>query len=74
MLLCYINVGAREGETTQEGFWGMHRVDQYTIAVTLVTVLAAAGVASAAVRTDTQALRNAVTVEGIMEHERRSRP
>jgi hypothetical protein len=30
----------------------------------------AVGVASAAVKTDTQALRDAVTVEGIMEHER----
>jgi Zn-dependent M28 family amino/carboxypeptidase len=39
-------------------------------ALALVMALGAVGVASAAVTTDTQALRDAVTVEGIMQHER----
>jgi Zn-dependent M28 family amino/carboxypeptidase len=45
---------------------------KYAIAFALALVLAfgAVGVASAAVTTDTQALRDAVTVEGIMQHER----
>jgi Zn-dependent M28 family amino/carboxypeptidase len=38
-------------------------------ALALVMALGAVGAASAAVKTDTQALRDAVTVEGIMEHE-----
>src|SRR5918997_2866377 len=49
----------------------MHRA-RPTLIVTLIliSVLAASGVASAAVMTDTQALRDAVAVEGIMQHER----
>ena len=39
------------------------------LALVLVAVLAAAGVAWAAVPTNTAKLRNAVTVDGIMEHE-----
>jgi Zn-dependent M28 family amino/carboxypeptidase len=39
-------------------------------AVALIVALAAAGVASAAVKTNTTALREAVTVGGILEHER----
>ncbi len=39
------------------------------LALLLAAVLAAAGVAWAAVPTNSAKLRNAVTVEGVMEHE-----
>lgn len=49
----------------------MHRArPTLVLALILISVLAAAGVASAAVPTDTQELRDAVTVDGILEHER----
>jgi len=38
-------------------------------ALALVMALGAVGATSAAVKTDSQALRDAVTVEGILEHE-----
>ena len=49
----------------------MRRI-RYVILLTLMVIVAlvAAGIASAAVPTDSADLRDAVTVDGIMEHER----
>ncbi|CAN5156676.1 hypothetical protein BH18ACT10_BH18ACT10_07150 [soil metagenome] len=50
----------------------MHRSrPMLMVTLILISVLAAPGVATAAVKTDSQALRNAVTVQGIMEHEQK---
>ncbi len=48
----------------------MHRTRHaLVLALVLVAAFVAAGVASAAVKTDSSTLRDAVTVEGIMDHE-----